>query len=151
MNSLEFKDLTTRVKESLPIVDIIGTYVNLSEKGKYHVGLCPWHDDHDPSLQVNPARGTYRCWTCGIGGDVFNFVMAMEGVEFVEALHMLADRVGIDPKTYLGEKESQEYQKLQTIREALEFATTLYQKQLQESPRARQYVFEKRLFTAFSS
>jgi DNA primase len=59
-------------------------------------GLCPWHDDGRPSLQVNPDRQTYRCWVCDIGGDVFSFVMRMEKVEFREALEQLADRAGIE-------------------------------------------------------
>ena len=56
---------------------------------------CPWHDDSRPSLQVNPQRQSWKCWVCDIGGDVFSFVMQREGVEFREALTMLAERAGI--------------------------------------------------------
>jgi DNA primase len=57
--------------------------------------LCPWHDDTKPSLQVNPERQSFKCWVCEEGGDVFSFIMRMEGVEFREALEMLADQAGI--------------------------------------------------------
>ena len=88
-------DLRERVRESVDIADVVGSYISLRRAGRGLVGLCPWHDDARPSLQVNPERQTYRCWVCNIGGDVFNFVMRMEKLEFREALEQLADRCGI--------------------------------------------------------
>ena len=57
--------------------------------------LCPWHNDHNPSLEVNPERQSFKCWVCGVGGDVFDFVMKIERVEFPEAFRMLAERAGV--------------------------------------------------------
>lgn len=88
-------DVKERVRESVDIVDVAGSYISLRRQGKVMTGLCPWHEDSRPSLQVNPDRQTYRCWVCDIGGDVFSFVMRMEKVEFREALEQLADRAGI--------------------------------------------------------
>ncbi|NBU40237.1 MAG: toprim domain-containing protein [Planctomycetia bacterium] len=88
-------DLRERVRETIDIADVVGSYISLRRAGRGLVGLCPWHDDARPSLQVNPERQTYRCWVCNIGGDVFNFVMRMEKLEFREALEQLADRCGI--------------------------------------------------------
>ena len=88
-------DLKERIREAVDIVDLVGSYMALRRAGKGFVGLCPWHDDSRPSLQVNPERQTYRCWVCDVGGDVFNFVMRMERLEFREALEQLADRAGI--------------------------------------------------------
>jgi DNA primase len=88
-------DLKERIREAIDIVDLVGSYMALRRAGKGFVGLCPWHDDSRPSLQVNPERQTYRCWVCDVGGDVFNFVMRMERLEFREALEQLADRAGI--------------------------------------------------------
>ena len=88
-------DLKERIREAIDIVDLAGSYMALRRAGKGFVGLCPWHDDSRPSLQVNPERQTYRCWVCDVGGDVFNFVMRMERLEFREALEQLADRAGI--------------------------------------------------------
>ncbi len=88
-------DAKERVRDAIDIVDVVGSYIALRRQGKAMVGLCPWHDDSRPSLQVNPERQTFRCWVCDVGGDVFNFVMRMERVEFREALEQLADRAGI--------------------------------------------------------
>jgi len=88
-------DVKERVREAVDIVDVVGSYISLRRQGKAMTGLCPWHEDSRPSLQVNPERQTYRCWVCDVGGDVFSFVMRMEKVEFREALEQLADRAGI--------------------------------------------------------
>ncbi len=89
------QDAKEQVRQSVDIVDLVGEYLPLRRQGANFVGLCPWHDDTRPSLQVNPARQSFKCWVCDIGGDVFSFVMKREGVEFPEALRMLADRAGI--------------------------------------------------------
>ncbi|HIQ22936.1 MAG TPA: DNA primase [Planctomycetes bacterium] len=90
--SLETKEL---VRQAIDIVDLVSRYVQLRRSGRRYVGLCPWHDDTRPSLQVNPERQSFKCWVCDIGGDVFSFVMKMEGVGFPEALAMLAEQAGV--------------------------------------------------------
>jgi len=84
-----------RVKQAVDIVDLVGSYLPLRREGRGFKALCPWHDDSRPSLQVNPERQSFRCWVCDLGGDIFSFVMRIEGVEFPEALRMLADRANI--------------------------------------------------------
>ncbi len=88
-------DCKEQVRQAVDIVDLVGKYIQLRRQGRNYVGLCPWHDDTKPSLQVNPQRQSFKCWVCDIGGDVFSFVMQIEGVEFREALEMLADQAGI--------------------------------------------------------
>ena len=88
-------DLKERVRDAIDIVDLVGSYVSLRRAGRGFTGLCPWHEDSKPSLQVNPERQTFRCWVCDLGGDVFSFLMRMEKLEFREALEQLADRAGI--------------------------------------------------------
>jgi DNA primase len=88
-------DAKEQVRQSVDIVDLVGSYVQLRRQGRNFVGLCPWHDDSRPSLQVNPDRQSFKCWVCDIGGDVFSFVMKSEGLEFREALELLAERAGI--------------------------------------------------------
>ena len=88
-------DAKERVKQAVDIVELVGSHLSLRRQGRNYVGLCPWHDDSRPSLQVNPERQSFKCWVCDIGGNVFTFVMKIEGVEFREALEMLADRAGI--------------------------------------------------------
>ncbi len=93
-SSLDFKE---RVRQAIDIVELIGSFVTLRRQGRNFVGLCPWHDDTRPSLQVSPDRQSYRCWVCNLGGDVFSFMMQIEGVAFPEALATLAERAGIAP------------------------------------------------------
>jgi len=88
-------ELKQRIKEAIDIVELVGRAIPLRRQGRLFVGLCPWHDDTHPSLQVNPERQSFKCWVCDIGGDVFTFVMKMEGVGFPEALRILAEQAGI--------------------------------------------------------
>jgi DNA primase len=88
-------DAKDQIKRAIDIVELVGDYIPLRREGRGYKGLCPWHDDARPSLQVNPERQSWKCWVCDDGGDVFSFVMKREGVSFSEALRILADRAGI--------------------------------------------------------
>jgi len=83
------------IKNAINIVDLVGEYLPVTRAGSKFKALCPFHDDHNPSLELNPDRQSYKCWSCGAGGDVIDFVKEYERVEFPEALRMLADRAGI--------------------------------------------------------
>jgi DNA primase len=89
------QDILKAIKERLSITDVVGDYLALSRRGRTYVGLCPFHDDHRPSLDVDPERQRYRCWACGAAGDVFSFVMAQEGLSFRAAVEKLAARAGV--------------------------------------------------------
>jgi DNA primase len=88
-------DAKEQVRQAIDIVELVGSYVQLRRQGRNYVGICPWHDDSRPSLQVNPDRQSFKCWVCDYGGDVFSFVMRSENMEFREALEFLAERAGI--------------------------------------------------------
>ncbi len=90
------QDAKEQIRQAIDIVDVVGGYISLRRQGRGYVGLCPWHDDSRPSLQVNPERQSFKCWVCDVGGDVFSFMMRAEGVEFREALEMLAERAGVN-------------------------------------------------------
>ncbi len=92
-------DLKERVRMAVDIVDVIGSHLQLTPQGRAYVACCPWHDDRKPSLQVNPQRQTWKCWVCDIGGDVFSYVMRRDGVDFFEALKILAEKAGIEIPT----------------------------------------------------
>lgn len=92
-------DVKDRVKQATDIVDLVGNLIPLTRKGKVYVGHCPWHDDSRPSFQVDPNRQSFVCWPCGIRGDVFEFIKRWDGVEFFEALKMLAERANIELRT----------------------------------------------------
>ncbi|GIW92056.1 MAG: hypothetical protein KatS3mg110_0097 [Pirellulaceae bacterium] len=91
-----FADAKERVRQAIDIVDLVGSYLDLRPQGSDYVAHCPWHDDAHPSLRVSRRRQTWRCWVCNIGGDIFSFVMRREGVDFREALEMLAERAGVE-------------------------------------------------------
>ena len=109
MALIDYQDAKEQVRQATDIVELVGSYVTLRRQGRRYVGLCPWHDDSSPSLQVNPERQSFKCWPCDVGGDVFSFLMRMENIEFREALEMLADRAGIELTTARqpGEQASQ--------------------------------------------
>lgn len=77
-------------------VEVIGEYVHLERAGKEYKGLCPFHREKTPSFYVNPDTGLYHCFGCGASGNIFKFIMDIEGVDFKEALRILAKRVGIE-------------------------------------------------------
>jgi DNA primase len=156
-------DTKERVKQAVDIVDLVGSHIQLRRQGRNYVGLCPWHDDTRPSLQVNPERQSFKCWVCDIGGDVFSFVMKIEGVEFREALDMLADRAGITVdkpprrlasgmgETARGEGEAGDglaagAQNKRTLMQAMAWAEKQYHRCLLDSPEAepaRRYLQER--------
>jgi DNA primase len=87
--------LVQQVKAANDIVDVVGGYMALRPAGPTFKGLCPFHDDHRPSFDVDPRRQRYRCWACSKSGDVISFVQEFEHVSFPEALELLARRAGI--------------------------------------------------------
>src|SRR5215207_7717899 len=84
-----------QVLAATDIVDLIGRVVKLRRSGTNYTGLCPFHQEKSPSFNVNPARNTYHCFGCGVGGNAFRFVMEHDGLTFVEAVKRLADAAGI--------------------------------------------------------
>lgn len=83
------------IKEKMNIVDLIGEYVQLKKAGANFRARCPFHDEKTPSFMVSPAKQIWHCFGCGLGGDVFEFIKQSEGVEFPEALQLLAARTGV--------------------------------------------------------
>ena len=84
-----------QITEASPIVEVIGSCLPLKKAGANFLALCPWHQEKTPSFNVNPARGTFKCFGCGAHGSVFDFVMLREGITFLPAVRWLADRAGI--------------------------------------------------------
>ena len=98
-----------QVRSANDIVDVIGASVRLKRSGSGYVGLCPFHSEKSPSFSVNPARQMYKCFGCGVGGNVITFVMEYENYSFPEAMESLAERAGITlPKQEMTAKQKQE-------------------------------------------
>ena len=87
-----------QVQQANDIVDVISEHVGLKKKGREMVGLCPFHDDHRPSLNVNVAKQIFKCFACGAGGSVFTFVQMRENLTFPQVIERLAERAGIKLK-----------------------------------------------------
>lgn len=90
--------IVSRIQEANDIVDVISEHVSLAKKGKEMVGLCPFHDDHRPSMNVNTDKQIFKCFACGAGGDVLKFVQMRENLTFPQAIQRLAQRAGIKLK-----------------------------------------------------
>lgn len=130
------------IRSSVNIVDIISNYLPLTSKGKNYFGVCPFHDDHSPSMSVNPERQIFKCFTCGVGGNVFSFISKYENISFLEAVKKVADYASI-PLDISGivKKESihqKEY-------EIMNMVTKIYQNNLNtlEGKNARSYLKER--------
>jgi DNA primase len=137
--------LTKRVKEANDIVEVVGAYVALHPAGKKFKGLCPFHDDHRPSFDVDPQFQNYRCWSCGKNGDVFNFIQDHERVSFREALELLARRAGI---TLEKAADSPQNRGRAVMLDLVKWAEQEYRVCLRESPladAARSYLKERGL------
>lgn len=133
-----------QIKEKLDIVDVLGEYLKLSKAGRNFKARCPFHGEKDASFMVSPERQIWHCFGCGLGGDIFGFVMKMEGVEFVDALRLLARRAGIILKKQDPQIQSQKNR----LHEICELSTKFFETQLIKTPageKALKYLKERGL------
>jgi DNA primase len=138
-------DLKQQVKAANDIVEVVGGYLNLRPAGPTFKGLCPFHDDHRPSFDVDPRRQRYKCWACGKGGDVISFVQEFERVSFLEALELLARRVGISLEKM---RKSPPGPDRASMLDVTKWSAEQFQQCLLESPlaeTARKYLGERKL------
>ena len=88
-------DVMNEIRNKTDIVDVISKYITLTKRGKNYFGVCPFHDDHSPSMSVSPEKQIYTCFSCGASGNVFTFVADFEKISFAQAVRLLGEKVGI--------------------------------------------------------
>lgn len=140
-------DAKEEIKSRLPIEDVIGQYVELKRAGRSLKGRSPWGVDKTPSFMVSPEKGIWHDFSAGKGGDIFTFLMEVEGITFREALEKLAQRAGVDLQKYGGFTKGSDRklaEKKARLKEALELSTKYYQACLARSKNVLEYVFYKR-------
>jgi len=139
-----------KVKQQADIVRVVGEYVRLKKSGQNFTGLCPFHAEKSPSFAVHPTKQIYHCFGCGVGGDVFKFVMEMEKCVFPEAIRIVAEKCAISiprPKER-SPGERKENQQRTVLVEMHREAQTFFVKQLEGTPEgkaARAYLEDRGL------
>ena len=117
------------IRRSINIVDIIGEYIPITQKGRNYFAVCPFHDDHNPSMSISKEKQIYTCFVCGAHGNVFNFVMNYENKSFVEVLKKFANRLGL-PLDIDDYQEKKVDNKITSMYEIYDFASKYYQNNL---------------------
>lgn len=132
------------VKNQGDIVRVVSDYVTLKKRGSAYVACCPFHSEKTPSFNVNPNRGLFHCFGCGVGGSIFDFVMRIEGCGFPEAVRVVAEKSGIPIPVV---EETEDHQKKERDRDSIlrlnEWAAEYFQRELNESEAgaaARDYI-----------
>lgn len=130
------------IRSRANIVDIISGYLQVSSKGKNYVALCPFHNDHSPSLIISPEKQIFNCFTCRTGGNVFSFVMKYENVSFAEAVSIVAKKVGFNLKNDVFVKSESKYSKDYEI---YEYAMKYYLNNINttDGSKARDYLLKR--------
>ncbi len=137
------QDAKEEIKSRLSVEDVVGQYVELKRAGRNLKGRSPWGVDKTPSFMVSPEKGIWHDFSANKGGDIFSFVMEVEGIGFREALEKLAGQAGVDLTKYQGGNPKVAQRKARA-REALALATKYYQICLTRSKAVCEYVFYKR-------
>ena len=140
-------EIIEEVRQSNDIVDIISQYVHLKRSGRNYFGLCPFHNEKSPSFSVSPDKQIFHCFGCGVGGNVFTFLMKIEGISFVEAVQTLAERANIQLPTLENNVDTAKEILKSKVLKVNEVAANFYHENLYhpESKIAQEYIKKRKL------
>jgi len=136
-------DSISQIKSKLDIVDIVGSYIPMKKSGRNYSACCPFHGEKTPSFMVSPELQIYKCFGCGVNGDMFTFVQEIEGIDFVQALEQLAEKAGIELERKDYDPTSLKKKKIFEINQV----TTYFYQQLLKHPSSKEalsYLKDKR-------
>ena len=140
-------EIIEEVRQLNDIVDIISQYVHLKRSGRNYFGLCPFHNEKSPSFSVSPDKQIFHCFGCGVGGNVFTFLMKIEGISFVEAVQTLAERANIQLPTLENNVDTAKEILKSKVLKVNEVAANFYHENLYlpESKIAQEYIKKRKL------
>ena len=141
------EEIIEEVRQNNDIVDVISQYVHLTRKGRNYFGLCPFHNEKSPSFSVSPDRQIFHCFGCGVGGNVYTFLMKIEGISFVEALETLAERANIQLPKLENSADNYKEELKAKVYKVNEFTAEFYHQNLYKPTAkiAQEYVKKRRL------
>ena len=128
-----------QIKARLDVVTLVSSYIKLEKAGMNFKARCPLHSEKTASFYVSPARDIWHCFGCGKGGDIFKFVMEIDGLEFLEALHVLGDRVGVEVRRTDAKEQSARMRLFALTEDAARF----FEERLVEAPAACEYLAKR--------
>lgn len=140
-------EIIEEVRQNNDIVDIISQYVHLTRKGRNYFGLCPFHNEKSPSFSVSPDRQIFHCFGCGVGGNVYTFLMKIEGITFKEALEQLAERANIQLPTLENSADTEKEELKAKVYKVNQFTADYYHQNLYKptAKMAQEYVKKRKL------
>ena len=148
MANLIPQEKITEIQHAVDIVQIISEFVQLKQKGRNFTGLCPFHSEKTPSFTVNPEKKLFKCFGCGEGGTVFNFIMKQEGLDFVESVKLVASKAHIDVSHLLAQRSSVSDMEKERLVKLHDFVAKIYHKFLLDSKEgiaAREYLRQRKI------
>ena len=137
------RQVIVKIRENTDIVEYIGKYIPLTKRGKNYFGLCPFHNDNNPSLSVSREKQIYKCFVCGEAGNIFNFVMNFDNISFPEAVKKIGSEIGIHDFPNMKVHED----KNKKLYEIYDITNKFYQNNLlsKEGLKAREYLKERKI------
>lgn len=140
-------EIIEEVRQTNDIVDIISQYVHLKRSGRNFFGLCPFHNEKSPSFSVSPDKQIFHCFGCGVGGNVFTFLMKIEGINFIEAVQSLAERANIQLPTLENSADSAREELKAKVYKVNEFTANFYHENLYKpsAKEAQEYIKKRKM------